>query len=151
MPELDVIGLNDAPNLEPLTIPVAGYKIDGTPVIEKFAFLPIQSAGATMDLLRHQRPDGSIPTAPMMTLLDACLTPEEGERWQTFLHNPEVMVEMDTLGEVYRQLMAYYAARPTRSPTTSPSTPSPPKPTSRGAANSRGSASRSSRSSKHST
>lgn len=154
MPELRVIGQVENPeelDFEPLVVPLAGYTVDHEEVIERFRFRPVRPAGAALNVMRSTDAQGNVGLGPVVGYLDKCLLEEDAERWQAFLDRDDLMIEQDVLFELYREVSAWYAGRPTRRPSDSSGGGKVTPQTSRVAARSAASTSKRKRSSPRST
>lgn len=147
--ELPIIGQVENPedlDLEPVVVPLAAYTLDREEVIERFPFKPTMPAGALSAFIRNAGPNGELPINVTLACLERCLIADAVERWQTFLDRDDLVIETNTLGQVFNALVEHYGARPTRPRSGSPSTGSPAKRTSRAGARSATSRSKTSRS-----
>ena len=65
-------------------------------------------------MVRRVDSSGNIPLGLVFDYLDACVVEEQRDEWSAWLHSPDVFIERDTLIEVYRSIVSYYSARPTK-------------------------------------
>ena len=152
--QLDPIGRLADPNeidLEPITVPIIGYTLDREEVETLIDFVPSVPLSAALALNRQTRPNGNVLHPAIIEWLDACVSAESHDRWLEMLGSKDIMIETETLVEVYRQLAERYAARPTLRFSDSDGGPSSTNRTSQAAARSRASRSRKSRSPSRST
>jgi hypothetical protein len=120
--------------LEPIIVPVAAYKLDGTEVIEEFSFRPVMPAGAVIRAFRAIQPNGILATAPILDFLSKSLMSEDRERFLEFLDRDDLMIEAQLISDVYQTVTEVWAARPTKPRSGSSSGTSQRKRTSTGAA-----------------
>jgi hypothetical protein len=150
MSEPIVIGRVENPtelDLEPQEIELVGYTLEHEEVSQTFRIRPVVATGAALDIIRHTDVAGNVPLGPVLEYVDKCLLEADQAPFKAFLDRPDVMIQNTALVDLYRVLVEFYSARPTRRPSGSASTPSPRKVTSRAGARSAASRSKSSRSS----
>lgn len=142
--ELPVIGVEkDREAKKPIVVPIAGYTISGNElVVTKIGFRPTLPLGQALDVIRQTKADGSVPVGVILAYLDACVLPDERDSWEAMLAAGDLAVEQATFIEVYKQLTAVYAGRPTMPPADSAGGSPGQNGTSSGGAGSRGSKSR---------
>ena len=99
---------------EPLIVPIVGYDIDDNEVITEIRFLPEVPSGATIDMLRATDNDGNIKSAAAIDYVDACVSPDDIEKWDELLHGKDIIISTATLLLVYREIAEFYADRPTK-------------------------------------
>ena|SRR6202035_2212663 len=118
--ELPVIGQVEKPeelDLEPIVVPLAGYKVVKGKVveeIERFPFKPMMPSGARALMDRSLGAGGEIGYSVVVILLDRCLIEDAKERWAAFLDREDLNVEQGALGQVMTALYEVYSGRPTR-------------------------------------
>ena len=129
MPELPAIGRVDDPEaqeLEPVTIPLIGYKPDKEEVEIRVKFRAKPAPGTAFDMLTNVDAQGNIRYADMLGYLYSCIVPEDRDA---------VLFEQSTIIEAYRALAEFYDGnkRPSKRRPGSQGGPSKTKRTSRGA------------------
>ncbi len=148
--ETEVVGRVQDPEaqaFEPLIVPVAAYKLDGTEVVERFEFRPVMPAGAVIRAFSAIQPNGVLAVAPILDFLNRSLLNEsERKRFMAFLDSDDLMIEAELITAVYETVTEVWAARPTRLRSVSASGGPATKRTSR--ANARSAASRTSKGSR---
>lgn len=142
MPELGLVGQIDNPDVEPVTVPIAAYMIKtGKEVIERFSFKPtippgvlalIERLGGRLSLDGNGGAEGVMN--PALVALQDCLMADSRERWHEWIGRDDLVIEADTVANVLKALMEYYAERPTRSRSASSGTGPRAKRTSKAAA-----------------
>jgi hypothetical protein len=145
MPILSPIGRVDNPedlDLDPVVVPVVGYNADREEVIFEVIFRAMQPTGEAMDLLKVADAAGNVPIGIVFAYLDACVTEDNREAWQKFLHGPDLNIEQSTIIELYKTISSYYADRPTQQRSVSHNGRVTSGKTSRAAARSKGSTSK---------
>jgi hypothetical protein len=148
--KFDAIGRVEKPeelDLEPVTIPIVGYKADvkRTEVTTEIKFHPLAPLGVALAMLRSVDDKGNIATPAVLDYLDGCVLPESREAWERMLNAEDCYVTSETWSAVYSALGEHYANRPSLQRPGSRSGASKTRPTTRGAASSRGSGARTSR------
>lgn len=122
MPELPVIGQQENPDVEPITIPIAAYAIkSGKEIVEKFAFKPtlpapvlalVERMGGRLQIDAANLGNGIV--SETMTCLKTCVMADERDRWDEWIDREDISIEAETLVEVFKALFEEYAERPTR-------------------------------------
>ncbi len=141
--QLDPIGRVESPDgfdLDPIVIPIVGYTLDRTEVVEEIRFRPIQPAWASLQVIETTNAAGNIDLKQVMHFLSKCVLAEDVEKWREFLDRDDVMFEQTIFVELYKALSAAYAHRPTMLSSVSEAGGSRTRRTSRGGARSRASA-----------
>jgi hypothetical protein len=114
---LEPIGRVENPqdlDFEPLVVPIVGY--DRHTKEEQVCDVqcrPVAPTGAAVDVMRVVGPNGETPIGPVMAYLDSCILPESKEDYETFIHDPELVIEQKTLINMYIALTEFYSERPT--------------------------------------
>ena len=96
MPELPAIGRVDDPEaqeLEPVTIPLIGYKPDKEEVEIRVKFRAKPAPGTAFDMLTNVDAQGNIRYADMLGYLYSCIVPEDREAWADVLYGDAVLFE----------------------------------------------------------
>lgn len=154
MPELEPVGRRPKGQrkTEPVIVPVVGYNLDDEEVVFNLVCRPSIPLGIALDITRqsHVNAKGQtiVPTSLALEYIDLCVSPEIADDWKAFLNSPDVMVDLETLADIYRTLSGYYTDRPSTQRSSSPNGVSPTKRTSSGVARGRASTSMKSRSTK---
>lgn len=129
-------------DLEPIEIEITGYTLDREPVSQIVRFRPAMPVGSTIDIIRYTDAKGNVPQAKVIDFLDACPIDEDKELWKDFLDRTDVMIEFQTLLDVYMAVVEVYSARPFTLRSGSSGGTSSTKPTSKAAADYRASRSK---------
>ena len=113
---LDPIGVVEHPeqiDLEPITIPVVGYRIkDRKPVEEEFNFHASRPWGVVLALFESET-EKEFAERTIGWLSYCMLSYEERVRWKAFLLREDIAIAQSTVEEVYKALAETYAGRPT--------------------------------------
>lgn len=120
MPRLEPVGRQETFDAEPLTVPIVGYLKDGAEVITDIEFRPVMPTGASIDVLRASNAAGDIPFPLALDFVDEAIMPGQEAAWSELLHRKDLFIEQDTIIEVYKKVMAFYAERPARQRAASP-------------------------------
>jgi hypothetical protein len=125
-PELAPVGEYENPdeiNFDTVTIPIVGYRVTGSgktekrePVTTKIEFTGNVPPGTVRDLVKSVGVNGKILVTAALKYLDDCVTDESREAWEILIHDPDIKIVGDTIGEAYRALASYYTDRPFMKP-----------------------------------
>jgi hypothetical protein len=137
--ETEIVGRIENPEdrvREPIVVPVAAYKLDGTEIIERFNFMPVMQAGAVLRAFEAIQPNGVLAAGPIIKFLQKSLVAEDKERFIEFLDRDDVVIEAELISKVYQTVTEVWSARPTRRQSGSSNGGAAAKRTSRAAARS---------------
>lgn len=109
----DFSGGTKIEDFEPLTFSLNGETFTCVPAIQGTVLLEFVAAADSQD-------GGAAATALYQFFKD-CMSASEYERFDRVLKNPEVIIDMETIGEIAGWLVEEYTQRPTRQPATSAS------------------------------
>lgn len=112
---LDEVGPQQADPklLEPIVVPIAGFKLDGERVVTDITFRPVVPLGYALDMAEQISAAGEVPVATAIAYMNDCVMPESREAWHQLLNSPEVMVDQQTLVDCFTAVTEAYGERPT--------------------------------------
>jgi len=88
-----------------------GFALNG----EDFACRPALAGAALLDFVRRADSDsGSVAAEAIVSFLEDSLEEGERERFVAMIRDPEVIVEVETLGDIAGWLIEQYTTRPTK-------------------------------------
>ncbi|MGP0048501.1 MAG: hypothetical protein ACLPZR_06565 [Solirubrobacteraceae bacterium] len=115
--ETEIVGRVADPEtrkLEPITVPIAAYTIDGEEVVERFEFRPVMPAGAMLRAFQAISPNGVLSSGPIGELLErSLLNEDERARFRAFLDRDDLQIPAELLVDIYRTVTAAWSGRPT--------------------------------------
>jgi hypothetical protein len=94
-----------------------GFKLNE----EEFSCRPALAGAALLDFVRRADSEsGSVAAEAIIQFLEDSLEEPDKDRFVTMIRDPEIIVEVETLGEIAGWLIEQYTTRPTK-PRTRPS------------------------------
>jgi hypothetical protein len=118
----DFSGGTKIEDFEPLTFTLNGQKFECVPAIQGSVLLEFVAAA--------DGESGGAAANALYKFFRDTMTREEYERFDLMLKDPEVIIDMETIGEIAGWLVEEYTARPTRRPVSSVGGPSTSGPSS---------------------
>lgn len=95
-------------DFEPLDFELNGVKFDCKPAIQ---------GSVLLEFVRDADGDsGGDSAKALYNFLSASMTKEEYDRLQVVLHDPEVIIDIELIGEIVAWLVEEYSSRPTTQP-----------------------------------
>lgn len=95
-------------DFEPLTFDLNGNEFKAHPAIPGSVLLEfVRDAGSE---------NGGDSAKALYNFLSSALPDEEYEKLQKVLHDPETIIEIETIGEIVSWLVEEYSSRPTQQP-----------------------------------
>lgn len=97
------------PDLKPIPFKLYGYEMpDKEEHVFVFHARATSPFGATMEVYRHMRPDGTIPTGPCIDFMYDCIIDEDRPRWKEIVHQGDLHFEPDAILAMAQKLIDFY-------------------------------------------
>ena len=102
----------DELDFEPLTVPVVGYTDNLKEVITDIRFRAVVPPGFGLDMISDVDKNGNVQVAAALRFIQACLLPDDREKWNELIRSDTVNVTSETVSAVYHAIGEFYAKRP---------------------------------------
>lgn len=89
---------------------------------QTFTCKPALQGAVLLEFVSHADSEsGGAQAGALYGLFEDCMEPKEYERFRAYLNQPDLIIEMTTIGDIASWLVEEYTARPTQQPENSAS------------------------------